>query len=184
MREEFETIVQNESQRLYGLSFRLTGNHQEAEDLCQEALARAFKNFQKFEGRSQVSTWLFRIVMNTWKNKMRTKRRLTIFGFFRSEESTESDQETVFDDPRGNEPPPDAKIERAESGQILQEALLGLSPEEREIVVLKDLEEKSYEDIGSLLNIPLGTVKSRLSRARESLRLKLAPLLQAKGEIS
>jgi RNA polymerase sigma-70 factor, ECF subfamily len=178
MKDEFEQIVRNESQKLYGLSFRLTGNPQEAEDLCQEALARAYKSFHKFEGRSQVSTWLFRIVVNAWKNKLRAKRPFTILGFLRNEE------DEIINEPAGKDPAPEAGMERAQSDQILQDALLTISKDEREIIVLRDLEEKSYEEIGDLLRIPLGTVKSRLARAREALRLKLVPLLRARGEFS
>ena len=184
MREDFENIVRNESRKLYGLSFRLTGHHQEAEDLCQEALARAFKNFENFEGRSQVSTWLYRIVLNTWKNKMRTKKKVTFFGFFRSEDSCDSDSEFTFSDPKGDDPPVDAGLERSESEQLLKAALGSLSKEDREIIVLRDFEDKSYEELADLLAVPLGTVKSRLARAREALRLKLTPLMKATGELS
>lgn len=184
MRDEFERIVQDESRKLYGLSFRLTGNSQEAEDLCQEALARAYENFHKFEGRSHISTWLYRIAVNAWKNKMRSKRRVTILGFFRSEESLESGEEISMEDPKGPDASPEAHWEQRESGEILQSALMKLSAEDREIIVLRDLEDKSYEELAELLEIPMGTVKSRLARAREALRLKLGPLLKAKGESS
>lgn len=184
MNEDFSTVVQEEAQRLYGFCFRLTGNAQEAEDLCQEALARAFKSFHRFEGRSQVSTWLYRIALNAWKNNMRKKKSVTIFGFFRSQESSDSDNEFTFNEPKGKDAPVGTEWERADSERLLQSALKSLSDEEREIIVLRDLEDKSYEDLSQLLEVPLGTVKSRLARAREALRLKLMPLLKASGEIS
>lgn len=184
MNEAFERVVQKEAQRLYGLCFRLTGNRQEAEDLCQDALARALKSFHQFEGRSQVSTWLYRIALNAWKNKMRTKKSVTIFGFFRSEERSDSENEFTFNDPKGNDPPIESGLERSESERVLQAALGSLSKEEREIIVLRDFEEKSYEELADLLEVPLGTVKSRLARAREALRLKLAPVMKATSEFS
>jgi RNA polymerase sigma-70 factor (ECF subfamily) len=184
MKESFADIVNSESQRLYRLCFRLTGNSQEAEDLCQDALARALKSFHQFEGRSQISTWLYRIALNAWKNKMRTKRTVTIFGFFRSEEKSESGDASMPIEPVGHDAPLESGIERSESERLLQSALDGLDPEHREIVVLRDIEDKSYDELADLLGVPIGTVKSRLARAREALRLKLAPILKSKGEIS
>jgi RNA polymerase sigma-70 factor, ECF subfamily len=184
MNNDFESVIHNEGQKIFGLSFRLTRNQQEAEDLCQEALMKALKSFHNFEGRSQVSTWLYRIVINTWKNNMRKKRRVTFFGFFRSEENSDSDDQALFHEPKGNDPPVEAGMEKAESEQMLSTALSSLTQEEREIIVLRDLEDKSYEELAEILNVPMGTIKSRLARARETLRHKLIPMLKATGEFS
>jgi RNA polymerase sigma-70 factor (ECF subfamily) len=183
MTNEFETLVQQESQKLYGFCFRLTGNSHEAEDLCQEALARAWKNYHAFEGRSQLSTWIIRIAINAWKNNLRRKKGKSFLGFLSLMKSNDSDEEQVYDPP-GSEPAPDTNLEKSQSQEILQEGLMSLTAEEREIIVLRDLEERSYEEVADLLNIPMGTMKSRLSRAREALRLKLIPILRTKGEMA
>jgi len=182
--DEFAQIIQDEWQKIYGLCFRLMGNSHDAEDLCQEAFAKAFKNYRKFEGRSQVSTWIYRIVVNAWKNKLRSKKKIFFFGLFRGNDGSPSDEESGFPEPKGNDPLPEERLEKLESDKLLQEGLMSMIPEEREIIVLRDLEGKSYEELAGLFQIPLGTVKSRLSRARESLRLKLIPILKKKGEIA
>ena len=184
LNDEFTQVIQDEWQKIYGLCFRLMGNSHDAEDLCQEAFAKAFKNFRKFEGRSQVSTWIYRITVNAWKNKLRSKKKILFFGLFRRNDDSQSDEEFSLPEPKGDDPLPEEKLEQLESGKLLQEGLMSLIPEEREIVVLRDLEGKSYEELAGLFQIPLGTVKSRLSRARESLRLKLIPLLKKKGDIA
>jgi RNA polymerase sigma-70 factor (ECF subfamily) len=179
--EPFEDVLRRESPRVYGLCYRLTGNATDAEDLSQESWARAFKYYARFEGRSQVSTWLYRLVVNVWKNKLRAKKNMFFFGLFRkTADDVDAFEAVEFE---GNEPAPGADIERSESERMLQEALMTLDLEAREIVVLRDLEEKSYEDIAVILDVPVGTVKSRLARARETLRRRLVPLLRAKGEI-
>ena len=183
MSQRFANIVSTESQRLYRLCFRLTGNAQEAEDLCQDTFARAFTSFDRFENRSEVSTWLYRIAMNAWKNKLRAKKLKLIFGFFSKDEAVDDIDQHHVREPKSIEAPVGSHMERAESERVLQTVLAGLSQEFREIIVLRDLEEKSYDDLVELLGVPMGTVKSRLARARETMRSILVPILRAKGEV-
>jgi RNA polymerase sigma-70 factor (ECF subfamily) len=174
---DFEAVVRDNSARLYSLCYRLTGEATEAEDLCQEAFSKAFKAWSRFEGRSHVSTWLYRIAVNAWKNRLRG-RRLKLFRLF-----TGDDNETPVDFP-SHEPLPGEALEQKEKETVLYKALAHLDPQERLILTLRDLEEKSYEDIATILELPMGTVKSRLYRAREILKIKLTPVLKSMGEIS
>lgn len=180
MNEAFEQVVRSESARLYALCFRLTGNAEEAEDLCHDVFLRALKAFDRFEGRSQVGTWLYRITLNLWKNKIRGKAKRSFLRLlpFRSDDPDED--ETI--DPAGPDVTPETVFEKTESTHLLQEALMKLDPEERQMIVLRDLDDYSYDAIAEMLNLPLGTVKSRLARARDTLRLKLIPLLKRRGE--
>ncbi len=174
---EFERVVRENTARLYGLCFRLTGEATEAEDLCQETFSKAFRAWGRFEHRSQVSTWLYRIAVNAWKNRLRG-RKLKFFSLF-----TNDDDDAPRDFP-SREPLPGDELEKNEKGKILHDALGHLDNDERVILTLRDLDEKSYEEIAQVLNMPIGTVKSRLYRARETLRKKLSPLLKSMGEIS
>src|SRR5690242_11765190 len=99
MNESFDEVVSRESGRLYALCFRLTGNPRDAEDLCQEGFTKAFRYFDRFEGRSQVSTWLYRIVVNTWKNHLRSRSRRPRFSFFSEMHMIGSDDETPEREP-------------------------------------------------------------------------------------
>ena len=175
-------MVRSESARLYSLCFRLTGNAPDAEDLSQDTFTRAYRGFGRFEGRSKLSTWLYRIAVNAWKNKLRSKNKLVLFGLFQKNDEGSEDEAAPLD-PKGNDPSPEVPLERLESDQLLQRGLLSLGREDREIIVLRDLEDKSYDELSEILGIPLGTVKSRLARARESLRIKLTPALRQRGEL-
>lgn len=167
MKSDFEQVVRDNTGRLYGLCFRLTAETAEAEDLCQETFAKAYKAWDRFEGRSQVSTWLYRIAVNTWKNKLRG-RKLKFFSLFATKD--EDDEPRDYE---GNDPAPDEGLQKNEEREILFKALGQLNTDERVVLTLRDLEERSYEEISEILNLPAGTVKSRLFRARERLREKL-----------
>lgn len=156
----------------YNLALRLTGNASDAEDLAQDALLRALKALPSFRGDSSVSTWLYRIVTNTWKNRVRSEKRRGLWKMIPLSFFTAEDE----DEPRefkAEEAPLDAGLETEETGVTVQKALLELDEESRAIVVLRDIEDRSYEEIASTLELPIGTVKSRLSRARQALKERL-----------
>lgn len=153
----------------YNLALRLCGNPADAEDLAQDALIRAVKALPDFKGGSSESTWLYRIVVNTWKNRLRSQRRrgwmsMIPLHFFRN--SDEEEELPIA----SKEAPPDSGLAAQETRGEVWEALNALDEQDRAIIVLKDMEDKSYKEIAEVLDIPEGTVKSRLSRAREAFR--------------
>ncbi len=157
---------------VYNLALRLVGNASDAEDLAQDALLRALKALPDFRGESSLSTWVYRITINTWKNRVRSEKRrglwkMVSLNLFTGEESEE---EPAF---KAEEPPLDAGLESAEKGALVQKALLELDDDSRAVIVLREIEGQSYQDIAAALEIPEGTVKSRLSRARDALKDKL-----------
>lgn len=168
---ESQFLDQN-AQLVYNLALRLVGNPSDAEDLAQDALLRALKALPTFRGESSPSTWVYRITINTWKNRVRSEKRrglwkmipLTLFS------GKEQDEEPAF---KAGDAPLDSGLEAAEKGGLVQKALLELDEESRAVVVLRELHGQSYQQIAEALDIPEGTVKSRLSRARETLKSKL-----------
>lgn len=157
---------------VYNLALRLVGNPADAEDLAQDALLRALKAWPRFRGDASPATWAYRITVNTWKNRVRSEKRRGLWktlslNLFTGEDQ---DKEPSF---RTQEPPPDAGMETAEKEALVQKALLELDQESRAVIVLREIERQSYEQIAEALEIPVGTVKSRLNRARETLRRKL-----------
>lgn len=168
---ESQFLDQN-AQLVYNLALRLVGNPSDAEDLAQDALLRALKALPTFRGESSLSTWVYRITVNTWKNRVRAEKRrgfwkmipLALFS------GKEQDEEPAF---KADDAPLDAGLETAEKGGLVQKALLELDEESRAVVVLRELHGQSYQQIAEALGIPEGTVKSRLSRAREALKSKL-----------
>lgn len=169
----FDTFVQRYTSDIYGLLYRITEDAEEAADLTQETFIKAFKAIKKFRGDAELKTWLFRIAINQSKNRFRWWKR-------RKREKTVS-----LDAPVGNgDTPlsetistgfanPEENTLQNERQKFLSEALQKLPDIFREAVILCDIEGLSYEEISTVLEINLGTVKSRIARGREELRKKL-----------
>ena len=165
-------FLEKHSELVYNLAFRLTGNRSDAEDLAQDSLIRALRALPKFRGDSALSTWVYRITVNTWKNRVRAEKsrgfwKTISFGALGGDDKDESEPDF---EPRGNDAPLDQDLEKQGESAKVQKALLELDPEDRAIVILREIEEKSYEEIGQALELPQGTVKSRLFRARAKLK--------------
>jgi RNA polymerase sigma-70 factor (ECF subfamily) len=167
----FNELVRAYDRRVFALVLRMIGNRAEAEDLAQEVFVQVFKAIGTFRGDSKLSTWIYRIAVNLCKN--RTKYlRVRHAG---EEEELEAVAERVpLGEARranvGQVERPDEMIAGKQVEQIVQRAILALEPEFRECLVLRDVEELSYEEIGEITGLPAGTVKSRIHRARGMLR--------------
>jgi RNA polymerase sigma-70 factor (ECF subfamily) len=175
-----QEFLDGNAELVFNLALRLTGNRSDAEDLAQDALIRAVRALKSFRGDSQVSTWAYRITVNTWKNRVRSEKRRAFWktvtlGFYGKDE----DGEDEFRDIKADEPALDHELEKTEKSAQVQKALLQLDEESRAIVVLREIQEKSYEEIGEMLGLPQGTVKSRLFRARAKLKELLKPVVKA-----
>ena len=170
----FETLVAERSGEIYGLLYRLTENAEEARDLTQETFLRAFQNIGHFRGEADLRTWIYRIAINQARNRWRWWRR-------RRRDSTVSLDSTQgpYGQPLNatlraeRDEDPEQKTLARERERALKAALRTLGRAYRETVVLRDIEGFSYEEIAVMLEINIGTVKSRLSRGREELRRKL-----------
>ena len=170
-------FLEKHSGLVYNLALRLTGNAADAEDLAQDALIRALKALPGFRGDSSPATWAYRITVNTWKNRVRSEKRRAFWktvslGFYSGEEEDDGLQIAA------DEPPLDKDLETAETGSLVQKALLKLDEESRAVIVLREIQGQSYEEIAAALEVPVGTVKSRLFRAREALKGTLAKQVQ------
>lgn len=166
------------AEKVYHLALRLCGDPTDAEDLAQDALIRALKALSTFRGESSVETWLYRITVNTWKNRVRSEVRRGS-GKTASLEAFASEDhggELPF---QGDDPPVGAQLESQERDAAIQSALLELDEESRAVILLRDLEGMAYEEIAASLGVPEGTVKSRLSRARQALKDKLKKFVQS-----
>lgn len=176
-REEraFREMVEEYGDRVFSLTYRMLGNREEAEDLAQEVFITIFKSIDSFRGDSKFSTWLYRVTANHCKNRIkylarrhdrdRAELNERVEGASMSEGST-------LGAPRAS-PRPDAQLEGAQLELILQEAIAELDEDQRILVILRDVEDLSYEEICAITELPEGTVKSRLHRARMALRKKL-----------
>lgn len=168
-----QQFLDEHSPLVFNVALRLTGNRSDAEDLAQDALIRALKALPKFRGDSKLSTWVYTITVNTWKNRVRAEKsrgfwKTISFGAF----GNEDDDEPVYE-PKGNDAPLDTELEKEGTAAVVQKALLQLDADDRAIVVLREIEERSYGEIGEVLGLAEGTVKSRLFRARAKLKTLL-----------
>ena len=166
-----QEFLEKHSELVFNLALRLTGNRSDAEDLAQDALIRALKALPNFRGDSQLSTWVYRITVNAWKNRVRAEKsrgfwKTISFGAF----GADKDEDEPVYEPKGNDAPLDTELEKEGTAAVVQKALLQLDADDRAIVVLREIEERSYGEIGEVLGLAEGTVKSRLFRARAKLK--------------
>lgn len=154
----FENIVREYERFVYIFAYRNCNNRQDAMDISQEVFIKFFKSLQNFNGKSSLSTWLFRITVNTCIDFFRKKKLHTV------------SFEDVREDINSDASQPEEAAEDNEISEQIQKALLLLSDEHRRIIVLRDVSGLDYTQISEILSVPQGTVKSRLFRARENLR--------------
>lgn len=169
-----EQLVTRYQDRLYSTVFRIVSNAEDAADLVQETFVRAMQNVSKFEGKSSLYTWLFRIAVNLSISHRRSssyRQAMSLDGDADADDSLNQQaaglrrglaQETELD-------PADEAGMRMDHQRILQ-ALHDLDPEFRAVIVLRDVENCDYEQIAEIIDVPVGTIKSRLFRARAALR--------------
>ncbi len=165
----FAELIRRYQDRIHDLAYRMLGNRQEAEDLAQEIFVAVYKNLGQFRGDSKLSTWIYRVAKNHCLNRIVYLRR---HGSGRTGE-LEDGHEPDGDPGVGA---PDRALERRERQALVQRALAELDEAQRMVVVLRDIEGLDYDEIVVVLEEPLGTVKSRLHRARAALAKVVARL--------
>jgi RNA polymerase sigma-70 factor (ECF subfamily) len=170
--EAFGELVRRYQDRLYHSIFRVLDNAEDAYDVVQDSFLNAYQSLNSFKGDSEFFTWLYRIAFNTAISLKRKKRAILRLDWDGDGGSgIEPADESAFHDPG-------ARLERSEEEANLQGALNRLSPEHRAVLVLKDLDGRKYEDIAEILAVPVGTIRSRLHRARVELRVILEEIEQ------
>ncbi len=172
----FEELMSRYYERTYAVIFRMVRDQESACDLTQETFLKAWRGLASFSGESAFFTWIYRIARNLISSdfrKMRVRPRVVA-----SLGESERDGGAVVIDPSSPHLGPAEESQRSERRERILGAIQSLVPDFREIIVLRDLEKKSYDDIADLLEIPVGTVRSRLHRARLELKAKLLDLFE------
>lgn len=169
-RESFERIVLAYQQKVFNLAFRLLGDREDAQDITQDVFLSVFKHLKQFRGESQFATWIYQVTLNHCRNRLNYMKR-------RFRHATESLDVTIQgeegelekDYPDEGDLPEDA-LYRKQVQRIVQKALKIIRPDYREVIVLRDIQGLSYQEIGEILGLAEGTIKSRLHRARWELK--------------
>lgn len=170
-RDAFGELVSRYQARLYNAAVRLVDNPEDAADVVQDAFLNAYQSLHTFKGDAEFFTWLYRIAFNTAISQKRKKRATVSLDGAGPDGGIEPDDPSEY-------VKPGAALERSEDERQLHEAMGRLSHEHREVLVLKDIEGMKYEEIADVLGVPIGTIRSRLHRAR----LELRDLLRPDGE--
>jgi len=168
----FGRLVCRYQDRLYHTVVHVVGSREDARDLVQDAFVQAFLRLESFQGASAFYTWLYRIALNlslSWKRKQRPIQ------------SVDQVREVSGSEPIDQGARPEQNLDQDERAGQVRRALAQLSDEHRQVLVLREMEGASYETIAAMLELPIGTVRSRLHRARLELRDQLREVLQEKG---
>ena len=166
----FERLLDHYQKPVYHQALRLVGNPEDAADVTQEVFIKVWKHLPSFRGESSFSTWLYRLTDNAALDLIRREKK-------RRGDSSLDDEEGALTLPADPAPTPHQAIEQKELHQAVAEGLAQLSEEHRQVLVMREINGLSYEQIGSILDLSPGTVKSRIARAR----ISLAKFLQKTG---
>jgi RNA polymerase sigma-70 factor (ECF subfamily) len=168
--EAFECLVERHQGMMINVAFRMTGVYEDACDIVQDAFIAAWRKIGDYRGEAKFSTWLTAIVINLSRNRLQQmQQRHRCEAYSLNAPFPGSDGDDVPDPPSGARSVLD-QLEEAELRRFLQHCVDSLTPEFREVLVLRDMQEMSYEEVGSALKLREGTVKSRLFRARDAVK--------------
>ena len=168
--EAFEELFDAYEQKIFNAIYRLVGDHEDAADLTADTFARALRGYDRFRGDAQPYTWLYRIALNLCKNYFRQQQHRSRVHSFSLDSPTEVEGERLARDIEDPAPSPASQAEARELEQKVATCLALLRPEFRTLIVLRDIQGLSYQEIGNVLGCSEKAVKSRLFRARVQLR--------------
>lgn len=161
--DAMERLLRGYQGRVYAVCYRMIRNPEIASDLAQDSMLRVIQNLSSYDGRAKLSTWIIRVTMNCCFSHMRKQK-------LRNHSSLDAIEESIGQMQRSGEPQPDDRIQQRQQSESVQSAFQALDPDNRALLVLRDLQGLDYQQIGEVFEIPVGTVKSRLFRARAALR--------------
>lgn len=168
--DEFEKLVEKYQKMAFNIAYRIIGSYEDACEVVQDAFLSGYRNLDGFKGTSKFSTWLCSIVINLSKNrisKMKTENRHEQYSL---DDPAETDEGPIGREGPSGEPSVLDILEREEVKKKVQDCIRGLEHEFREVIILRDIQGFSYDEVAGILNIAEGTVKSRLFRARDAVR--------------
>lgn len=163
----FEQLIESYQIKIFNLALRMLGNYDDAGDLTQEVLIRIYKSIKNFKEQSSFSTWIYRITTNVCLDEIRKRKNMKVISL---DEEIKLDDGDIKRQVESDEPSPEEAAETGDLKKVVNDAIARLSEEHRIVIVLRDIQGFSYEEIAEMLKCPDGTVKSRINRARQALK--------------
>lgn len=173
-RRAFDLLVIKYQKRIIALAYRFVNDSMEAQDIAQESFIKAFKAAPGFRGDSAFYTWLYRITINTAKNYLQSRGRRTPL----QDVNVDDDEQFIMDSNFENNASPEALIQRDQLKDVIFKCMSQLPDELQQAIKLREIDGMSYEDIAAVMDCPIGTVRSRIFRAREAIDKQIEPLLE------
>ncbi len=168
--DAFESLVRKYEKKMLNISLRIAGSHEDAFEIVQDAFVSAYRNVKNFRGRSRFLTWLTAITINLSKNRLKQLRARRAHEPVSLDDPIQTDDGQVAADPPSNEPTVLDRMERQDVQRKVRDCIEALEADFREVIVLRDMQDFSYDEISTMLKVREGTIKSRLFRAREAVK--------------
>ncbi len=176
-RRAFDELIRLHQKQVFNLCFRILGDYDEADDCAQEVFIKVSRSLKGFRLEAAFSTWLHRITVNTCKNRLNSLDYRLKSRKIRIDMERDMDQKSQPIEIEDKSQSPAREVIRKELDRLIQRAINSLPARQKLVIVLRDIEGRSYEEIGEITGFKLGTVKSKLSRAREQLRESLKGMI-------
>ncbi len=177
----FNELMQESYKKVFSLAYRLSGNRADAEDLTQEAFYRAYRGFDRYQGDRPFENWIFRIVTRLYLDLRRRQSRRVMAMSYDAPLRPDGSDDTVQFEKADDRPSPEDFLVEATMSEEMEESLKRLTPAQRELVMMADVEQIPYNEIAERLKAPVGTVRSRLHRAHKQLRIVLEQIRRDKS---
>lgn len=178
--DAFAALILQHEKIVYNVALRMLNHSEDAKDISQEVLIKAYKSIKNFDERAQFSTWLYRITTNACIDELRRRKGKQSYSL---EEDLENEEGSMQRQIADEGETPEESLLRTERAEELKKALSQLKEEHRMAVILRDIRGLSYEEIAEIMDLPMGTVKSRISRARNQLKQEILKIRERKDDL-
>jgi len=178
----FNELLDETYKKVYNMAYRLSGSRADAEDLTQEAFYRAYRSFRDFEGDRPFENWIFRIVTRLFLDLLRNRRRRVKAVSYDAPLQRDGGDENLYFETADTKPNAEQAMMNVSLSEEMQVALDSLTPEQRTLVILADVENVPYKDIAEMLGKPVGTIRSRLHRTHKLIRHRLEQARRKNGK--
>jgi RNA polymerase sigma-70 factor (ECF subfamily) len=180
--DRFNQLMEVTYRKVYTMAYRLSGNRADAEDLTQEAYYRAFRNFSDYEGDRPFENWIFRIVTRLYLDLLRTRRRRVKAVSYDTPLPGHNGDENLYFETADKGPNPEEVMLEDSLSEDLQRVMASLTPEQRTLITLADIQDMPYAEIADILGKPVGTIRSRLHRTHKLIRSRLEAIRKGDGD--